>query len=94
MMRVLFIQNIAEIENINVEKILFTAKPKPSRSHITHIYLMSQYFVRFVLLWPREKPKAFSHLTEIIHFKLEYNSNIDNTRIQNSNLVLQQFWKP
>ncbi len=35
---VLHIQNIAEKENINVEKMLFTSKLKPSRSHRTHIY--------------------------------------------------------
>ncbi len=40
MMRVLFIQNIAEIENINVENIFFTVQPKTSRSHTTHIYLI------------------------------------------------------
>ncbi len=34
----LFIQNNAEKENIIAEKILFTSKPKPSRSHRTHIY--------------------------------------------------------
>ncbi len=34
---VLHIQNIAEKENINVEK-MFTSKLKPSHSHRTHIY--------------------------------------------------------
>ncbi len=35
---VLFIQNIVEKENINAEKILFTVKLKPSRSHRMHIF--------------------------------------------------------
>ncbi len=34
----LLIQNIAEKENINAEKMLFTSKLEPSRSHRTHIY--------------------------------------------------------
>ncbi len=34
----LFIQNIAEKDNINAEKTLFTAELKPSRSHRTNIY--------------------------------------------------------
>ncbi len=36
-----------------------------------------------------EKPKAFFSLTEIMAFKFEYNSNIDNILVQNSNLVFQ-----
>ncbi len=36
--RMLHIHNIVEKENINVEKMLFTSKLKPSRSHRTHIY--------------------------------------------------------
>ncbi len=35
---VLHIQNIAEKENINVEKMLFTSKLKPRHSHRMHIY--------------------------------------------------------
>ncbi len=35
---VLNIQSIKEKENINVEKILFTSKLKPSRSHRTQMY--------------------------------------------------------
>ncbi len=34
----LFIQNIVEKENIIAGNMLFTSKPKPSRSHRTHIY--------------------------------------------------------
>ncbi len=36
-----------------------------------------------------EKPKAFFPLTEIMPFKFEYNLNIDNILVQNSNLVFQ-----
>ncbi len=34
-----FIQNIVEKENINVEKIFFTAKLKPNSSHRMHIFI-------------------------------------------------------
>ncbi len=38
--------------------------------------------------------KAFFPLTEIMPFKFEYNSNIDNILVQNSNLVFSQFDSP
>ncbi len=41
-----------------------------------------------------EKPKAFFPLTEIMPFKFEYNSNIDNILVQNKIFVFQPFWQP
>ncbi len=41
------------------------------------------------LLASVEKPKSFFLLTEMMPFKFEYNSNIDNILVQNSNLVFQ-----
>ncbi len=42
------------------------------------------YLARGALLWPQERSqKIFSLLTEIIHFKLDYNSNFDNIKVKN-----------
>ncbi len=42
----------------------------------------------------RREAKSFFPLTEIMPFKFEYNLNIDNILVQNSNLVFQPIWQP
>ncbi len=41
-----------------------------------------------------EKPKALFFLTELMPFKLKYNSKFDNILVQNLNWVFQPFWQP